>query len=143
MKKLIALIAIVASPLAMACPELTGTYRCYEQDGETNIFEMVTTVENGVYVYTTDGESIRADGRRHNFQNDETKGSYTAKCAGSSELRVNMKGQLLENGKRVGNFKMKINVKKTATGITERNKGNVTYMGQKFQIDENTSCDKI
>ncbi|MEQ1664283.1 MAG: hypothetical protein ABL927_02790 [Bdellovibrionales bacterium] len=68
MKSLVTVIALFASSLAIACPDLSGTFTCPadQASGSPEVVQKVSqTVENGVTVYQieTDGktESIIAD----------------------------------------------------------------------------------
>ena len=142
MKKMTALIAVVlASPLALACPDLTGNYSCSDKSGEVYNLQLTTTVENGTYVYEADGEKIYTDGQRRQFSNESTQGVYVATCAGNF-VDLQMTGDILDNGQAVGNFEMTSRMVQNGVGYEQTSEGTAVYMGQTFPISEQSTCRK-
>ena len=140
MKKLTALFAVLlASPLALACPQLTGNFACSDKSGEVYNVQLTTTVENGVYVYESEGEKIYTDGQRRTFSNDSTRGVYVATCAGNF-VDLQMSGEILENGQSVGTFDMTSRMTQNGVGYEQISEGQATYMGQTFPINDQSTC---
>lgn len=140
MKKITALFAVLlASPLALACPTISGTFTCSDSSGETYTMQLNTTVENGVYVYESDGEKIYTDGQSRQFSNDSSRGQYTATCAGNF-VDLQMNGEILENGQGVGTFAMTSRMTQNGVGFEQISQGHATYKGQTFPLNDTTTC---
>lgn len=140
MKKLAAIFAVLlASPLALACPTINGSFTCSNSSGETYMMQVNTTVENGVYVYEADGEKIYTDGQSRPFSGESTRGQYSATCAGNA-IDLQMNGELLEGGQSVGTFAMTSQMTQTGVGFDQVSSGQATYKGQTFPLDDTTTC---
>jgi len=71
MKKLSLLLVTFFATNAFACPDLTGTYSCKYDDGETDTIEFTQRVENGVTIYTIGGQDLPANGETVEINEEE------------------------------------------------------------------------
>lgn len=133
------LIATLVCPLAMACPEINGTYTCQGSDGETSQETIRTYLKDGVYVYETDTEFIYADGSPRQFSEETMRGTMTATC-NEETLYLDINGEIVQNGQTVGTMKVISALSKMATGYSTHTVGTAVFSGHEFPINDTTNC---
>jgi hypothetical protein len=149
MKKLIILAAFFIAPVAMACPNLTGSYTCVE-DGQPSRLVISQSEAAGVTTFRFDSEAstsfdIIADGQVRDasaWMDGLEQATYTATCVGAEQLVMKPSGIIMENGQPVGKLDWVLVGGLDAAGnITQNVTGTITGDFGTFPIDEqNVSC---
>lgn len=96
-----AVAGLLVSASAWACPDLTGSYNCVYDTGETETLEISQAEANGVTVYTINGNAIPADGQVYQLPDDAMSKNYVMSyaCEGTpTKLALTYGLDYYENG---------------------------------------------
>lgn len=139
-----ALLALLFSAQAFACPALTGTFTCNYQDGSSEIVSISQAEKSGVMVYNYNGSEIPADNVVYPMPDDESvrQGTFRAWCDGLT-LKGNIVGKYYNQGNYFGDLDMTLNLslegnnlKSVTTGTLKDTGGNV------YPLDGQVVCNR-
>ena len=139
MKLLIILAATFCASFALACPQLSGHFQCNFGNGAETTTITQEQRADGVTVYTINSMEVITDGIAHPYQDSRSSGTYTATC-NAALLQVVSKGDLLDQGEKVGFLDIVISMLKNNTGLTIQMKGQLLHQGKSIAIDEFSKC---
>ena len=144
-KSVMTILVAGLSAVAMACPNLSGTFEC-NYEGEIETMTVSQSVVNGVTHFNIDGDVLIADGNTHQMPNTDPaeQATYRANCAGA---QVNMEffSLLFDGGNKIG----QVNGNGTMSldgnsDLVQDIKGTVVIDGQgNFPIDQLMTCQRI
>jgi hypothetical protein len=135
--RIFAVIALLFSAQAFACPNLTGNFTCKYQDGSVENISITQGDSNGVTVYNYNGSNIPADNVVYPMQDDQSlrNATFRAWCEGDA-LKGNIIGKYYNNGSEFGDVNMVLtfnmesnNLKNTTTGSLVDKSGNSYDLG--------------
>lgn len=99
---------------ALACPDLSGSYACTQED-ETSYLELSQTETDGVTVFTLKdptnpndpGGSLPADNQTYRVQDSETfkNGTIRGWCEGEA-FKIEQTGEYYDQGYHMGDIEM-------------------------------------
>lgn len=140
MKSIIVLFVSIFSTVAMACPQLAGSYTCTYDDGTTETLTVEQGVDNGVNVFVVDGDVFYADGQAHPISTEELVGTYVATCVGNA-VNANVNADMYQQGSKIGMIQADLSLSQVSPGfVTMGTNGNVVVDNQVYPITESATC---
>lgn len=140
MRKLAAL-ALMVSVNAWACPDLTGTYTCKYQDGQTETITLSQENKDGVVVYNYNGSTIAADNVSRPVPDDAAlrEGTFRAWCEGEA-LKGQLLGKYYDKGVYFGDLTLNLDVTKVGNDLKQVNTGSVKNSASEYPINAEVLC---
>ena len=131
-----AVLVLINAPLALACPNLTGTYKC--DSGTTKVSQQEV---DGVTEYTMNfGEdfyTVKADGKAYSMPDREEikKATIQATCLSDVELAAVVKGKYYSEGTEAGDLQLNVDALKLSNGNLKQ-KSEIVIGDQKLESEE-------
>jgi hypothetical protein len=140
MRKLAAL-ALLVSVNAWACPDLTGTYTCKYQDGQTEVVTLSQENKDGVVIYNYNGSSIPADNVARPVPDDATlrEGTFRAWCE-TDIFKAQLLGKYYDQGVYFGDLTLNIDFTKVGNDLKQVNTGSVKNSASEYPINAEVVC---
>jgi hypothetical protein len=141
MSKLVAL-ALVVSANAWACPDLTGTYTCQYQDGQTEVITLSQENKDGVVTYTyNNNASIPADNVAYPVPDGPTlrEGTLRAWCEADT-FKSQLVGKYYDQGVYFGDLTLNIDFAKVGNDLKQVNTGSVKNSASQYPINGEVVC---
>lgn len=136
MKSTLALLILLASSFAFACPELAGTYVCTSEDGQKQEVLVSQKVVNNVTIYNLDGDEFAADGIKRPLDSEDMIGTFAVTCE-SDKVKVVSDAVAKDNsfsGHQEGY------IYRTTSGIRQDSKITYTADGQSQDFEMSMEC---
>ena len=139
-----AVIALLFSGSAFACPNLTGNYTCTYQDGSSEVVSITQTTDatTGVTVYTHNGSQIPADSNAYPVPDDATlkEATFKAWCADDATLSAQLVGKYFQDGAYFGDLDMTSNFSLVGTDLKQVTAGTLKNTGGTYPLNSELTC---
>jgi len=140
----LAIIALLFSAQAFACPNLTGTYTCTYQDGSKETTAITQDTKGTVTVYNINGSDMPADGQTVLIPDSDNlkEGTFKAWCDDDLSLKGLMIGKYWNQGAYFGDLTMNLVWSLSGTDLRQTSNGQVVNSGGKYPVTNETVCAK-
>jgi len=141
MRKL-AVIALLFSAQAYACPELTGTYTCTYQDGSSEVITLSQEQKDGVTVYSHNGSQIPADSVAYPVPDDVNlrEATFKAWCADGTTLNAQLVGKYFQENQYFGDLEMTSAFTLDGTDLKQVTTGTLKNLGGEYPLNSDLTC---
>ena len=146
MMRLLIVFICMASLTASACPDLTGTYYCPDEDSEFNVLVQITqqTDSEGHVQYqrtqNKKSEFLVANGLEDSAETDIFKGKIKYWCEGSI-LKTAQTGDLYEDGELIGKLSSVMGYTlDQEKNLVSQGEANIIYAGESYLINMDYKC---
>lgn len=142
--RILASLALLVSVNAFACPDLTGSFTCTNQDGTTSTLAMSQENKDGVTIYNYDGQSLPADGQVYKMDDSQNlkDGTIKATCDDNANtMNTEILGKYYENGEFAGDLTLDIAMSLDASSnLLQVYTGKIVNQGGDYPINQQMTC---
>ncbi|MGZ3723292.1 MAG: hypothetical protein ACXVA9_10195 [Bdellovibrionales bacterium] len=140
----LAIIALLFSAQAFACPTLTGSYTCTYQDGSKETIAITQDMKGTVTVYNINGSDMSADGTVNPVPDSDNlkEGTFKSWCDDDVTLKGLLTGKYYNGGSYFGDLTMNMDWSLSGTDLKQTSNGEVVNTGGKYPITNETVCSK-
>lgn len=139
-----ALIALLFSAQAFACPDLSGSYTCTYQDGSSEMVTISQDSKNGVTVYDYNGSQIPADNQTYRIPDDQTlkQGTFRAWCDSNDPtlLKSQLTGKYYSEGSYFGDLIMDMTFSIQGRDLKQVTQGVLKNSGGDYPLNSELVC---
>lgn len=138
----LAIIALLFSAQAFACPELTGSYTCTYQDGSSELMTISQSNKDGVTVYVANGSEIPADNQPHALQDDASlrDATFRAWCNGTASLDAQLLGKYYQENAYYGDLTLNTSFSIVGTDLKQVTTGTLVNEGGSYPLNSEMTC---
>lgn len=138
----LALVALLFSAQAFACPNLTGTYTCTYQDGSSEVVNLTQENKNGVIVYNYNGSEIPADNVAYPVPDDANLRSATFRswCPDTVNLNAQLVGKYYQDNEYFGDLDMTTSMSLDGANLKQVTTGTLTNAGGTYPLNAEMVC---
>ena len=129
------LIFLLASSVAVACPDLAGAFVCTTPEGKEDIV-VSQRVENNITVYKINNDEYLADGLAKPINEDDMKGSYIVSCV-ADRVKLVADVTAVDNSYK---GHQETAIYRTATGLKQESKLSIIADGKTESFDLSVEC---
>lgn len=138
-----AVLALLFSAQAFACPNLTGSFTCTYPDGSSQVVAISQQLRaDGITVYNHNGSDIPADNVAYPVPDEANLRSATFKawCADANTLSAQLVGQYFQDGAYFGDLDMTSNFTLAGTDLKQVTAGTLKNAGGEYPLNSDMTC---
>ena len=140
----LAVIALLFSAQAFACPQLAGNFTCTYQDGSKEVMTVTQDTKGNLTTYNVNGSDIITDNVAKPMQDDANikNATFRSWCDDDVTLKGELIGQYFNNGKFYGDLTVALNYSMSGSDLKQNVDGQVVGSNGTQPIKQETVCTK-